>query len=211
MGMRVLSGLLRYVTMNKYDLPVRAGHVHRWAGRHLVGKRSSIAEHSYEVAMYSLFILEDMHELLEEMMEPIGLLRLKSQVLEYSLLHDIPEVFTGDVPFPVKAEFPELKFLLAKIEKEFMRAALPEFDLVYQPLTYLIVKAADILAVFREIDDELEYSENEHFLEGRENAIEIFKNLFIKHQDLPVRILVEIETIMRNQGVPRISHDNINN
>lgn len=185
--------------MNKYELPNKSKHVYRWAGQHLIGKRSSIAEHSYEVSMYVLFIVKELQPFLSSYNE---FSRLRSEALECALLHDIPEVFTGDVPLPVKREFPLLKDMLKGIEKSFMLEILPEFYVDYTEECLLVVKAADTMAVFKEISEELLYNNRVNIEDGAETVSEVLSDLFSKFSHLEPKLLKALHDVLQREGLP---------
>ena len=90
------------------EMPNRASSVHRWSGVHLVNPRQNIAEHSFAVTFYCL----DLHKALKlESMWSISL----GDLLNYALIHDLPEVVTGDLPASIKQRAPEIKQILDTI------------------------------------------------------------------------------------------------
>lgn len=74
------------------DRALDAQHVKRWS---LVATtaESNVASHSFNVAVIAIAIWQ-------RMFNKIGI--SKEQVCYYALLHDIDEVFTGDIPTPTK-------------------------------------------------------------------------------------------------------------
>lgn len=69
-----------------------ASHVPRWGILRVV-HRQSVADHSYYVSVYALMIAES-----------LGDVRVADRLalVDYCLTHDLPEVFTSDIPGPVK-------------------------------------------------------------------------------------------------------------
>ena len=70
---------------------MRSGEVTRW---HIVKtlRHQSVAEHSFLVAMIAMRLC-DVLEVDE---------KTKHDVLAYALMHDLPEVYMGDLPTPIK-------------------------------------------------------------------------------------------------------------
>lgn len=72
---------------------VRSGHIKRWSIVR-VHRDQTIAEHMYQVAVFAeMFAREIIPEYNDEM---------RGRLLHHALLHDIPEVMSGDLPTPVK-------------------------------------------------------------------------------------------------------------
>lgn len=159
-------------TLNSFNIPEKANMVSRFAGTHMINHRSSISEHSFEVAYYALLLTEKWsHEI-----SFLG--TLKSEILEYAILHDVPEIYTGDLPYPVKKAHPEAKELFNKIEVQFMEETLPQFTKKqYHPFTKFIVKYCDTLAVAREIIEEIDIN-NKEFIGFYHNINTIFTTLY---------------------------------
>jgi len=127
----------------------RSSNVTRW---HSVNcyRFPSIAEHSFLVTMYARELL---YRIIPDASDKDRLL-----LLEFSLVHDLPEVLTGDMSTPIKrrieAMFPEGESPLDKIEEDLC----PDYkNLKYEikgsPLQR-IAKLADILEAIKFIDVE---------------------------------------------------------
>lgn len=127
----------------------RSANVTRW---HSVNcyRYPSIAEHSYLVTMYS-------RELLARIM-PNATSQQKLDLLEFSMVHDLPEVLTGDMATPIKRKleslYPEGQSPLDKIEEDLC----PDYKIMKDkikgsPLAR-IAKLADILEAIKFIDVE---------------------------------------------------------
>lgn len=150
--------------------------VKRWNGEFISGHRRSISEHSFEVAMIARDVYNYMKESYEEQSYSSKYETLRgvfdftfnmalSDVLEYSLFHDMPETVTGDVSYTVKRDFPNLSEVLDEVESNFYKS------LGYKkPNDYvkIIVKIADIVAVMLEIEDEVKLK---NFKKDRLNVI----------------------------------------
>lgn len=127
------------------------GFVERWHAWP-THRKESVAEHSYFVARNALFIARLLKQY--KIANPD-----QSKVLEIALLHDEPEIHTGDISGITKREHPELKELLDNIEKDLiinkmyagfgsMAKRYQDMALMSQDKYYLesqIVKYADLL------------------------------------------------------------------
>ena len=126
-----------YAGLGKAELIIRAGHVKRW---HLVpmSVTQTIAEHQYNVAMLCMLI----HP------QPDFDTNIAAR---WALIHDLPEVVTGDVPTHVKAANPELKSLLGEIESEAMPDTWNQLHvaMLEYPFTHRIFKACDLADTLR--------------------------------------------------------------
>jgi len=71
---------------------MRLSNIKRW-GIIEMSREQSVAEHSYNVAMISMAIYKNL-----EFDSPIN----ESQLICWALYHDLPELYTGDIPTPVK-------------------------------------------------------------------------------------------------------------
>lgn len=84
-----------------------AGAVQRYHTKRLL-QPQSVAAHTWGVALVLLWLYAP---------EPVP-----SAVMSAALTHDVPEVFTGDTPAPVKWRIPALAELLNAAEREFEHA-----------------------------------------------------------------------------------------
>lgn len=115
---------------------LRATHVDRWV---MVGtlRRQNLAEHSFNVTMIALRICHHMGT------DPVT----RDSVMWYAMTHDLSEVFTGDIPTPVKKMSTELTRQLACVEDGLTyngRSIKP-----VNPLITAIVKCADYIEALR--------------------------------------------------------------
>lgn len=147
----------------------RSGHVTRW---HSVRthRDQTLAEHHYMVARIS-------HKLAKEIfgkdIGDSGLLK----IMDYALLHDTPELLTGDLPSPLKWHIDQIcndNNPLDQIEqgiapwlhqkKMDMKKNNPEY--------LLVIKLADII-------DALVFISSEGLGEHAEGVVVILRNLFV--------------------------------
>lgn len=132
--------------MKLYDLTTKSHHTLRWVGENVRGYRRTLSQHHAEVFATCVDIVRDLH------LEPI----VNWQWLSiHAMFHDISEVFTGDIPYPMKKEFPELKEISDKFEIALDKKVglTPSPALTEQEVmtVNMIVKTADMIAVFKEL------------------------------------------------------------
>lgn len=154
--------------MNKLKLISKMASVHRFAGVQIIGKRFNIAEHSAEVCLYTSHIVR-------ALLKSDYITKEQAfEINEYALIHDIPEVITGDIPFPLKSKYPEMKTLLDTIEEDAVVTLIPEYPSDQSAFTKFIVKLADLLAVTREMEYEVQAGNEEITIEyAGENCLKI--------------------------------------
>lgn len=149
----------------------RLSCIKRW-GIIEMQRDQSVAEHSYNVAAIALMIVDKMAPDIDD--------ALKSGILSWSLIHDLPELVTGDFPTPVKAFISEN---LAVME----RKVFPKY---YQkktslnPVAITIVKIADVI-------DAIQFAER--------FCIDVRKN------DIIASMINELHVLARNPGVTHIN------
>ena len=130
-------------------------HVHRWAGQEVNGHRRSISEHHAEVFIWVKEILENCPITKDYFLTSHPTVTM--ELYNHAMLHDIPEVFTGDIPYTTKLHYPEIKATLnqveAKIEKQYK--LLPATNLTDKDKMVIsfVVKVADMFVVYDEFVD----------------------------------------------------------
>lgn len=119
----------------------------------------TITEVPYNVAQHSVFVgrevyniltrIEEYPELKEFFHEIKGLSNSQIHVIEtvmMAVLHDASEIYTGDIPSPVK-QIPELRAIVKKVEHKLMAAIYQAFNLPEPTeLQEKIIKHADKIA-----------------------------------------------------------------
>lgn len=148
----------------------RSSNVTRW---HSVNcyRFPSIAEHSYLVTMYS-------RELIDRIM-PKATVTEKLVLLEFSLVHDLPEVLTGDMATPIKRRieslYPDGESPLDKLEEDLC----PDYKFLKAKIKgtpmQRIAKLADILEAIKFIDVEGKRQASCH--SGNLQILEILKDM----------------------------------
>lgn len=130
-------------------------------------QNESVAEHTCFVSLFCLKILAKLrlsHE-------------LERRVLILAALHDAAESRTSDIPHDVKANYPEMRHILDKIEEDYYDEVWEDYkDVVYKPgdLCHNILKLADSYSVYQ-------YCLNEKALGNTSDVIsEIIHNAMIR-------------------------------
>ena len=128
----------------------RLKHIRRWGLMHCAVPEND-AEHSLQVAMIA-------HALAVMARDRYGREVNPEHVLALAVYHDATEVFTGDMPTPVKYSSPELRGAYGSLETlaaQKLTAMLPEaMQPVYAPYLaseeadYALVKAADRISAY---------------------------------------------------------------
>ena len=139
-GNQTLTGgiVIEYLSLNDIQ---SVQYIHRW---HMVrtSRRQNLAEHSYTVALLAGKIASQLND------PPTA--EIWAGVLEYALVHDIPEIDYGDIPTPTKKALVELGHpdLIPKMEQEFWRKRGDDLDVAISPLAQKIVILADKIEAF---------------------------------------------------------------
>lgn len=76
---------------------MRLSSIKRWAVIEM-SRDQSVAEHSYNVAMISMALIDKITS-----QYPGAWTRPRQEILHWALVHDLPELVTGDLPTPIKA------------------------------------------------------------------------------------------------------------
>lgn len=116
-----------------FEEVMRLSNLKRW-GIVEMSRSQSVAEHSYNVAMIAAYIVDR----LPNEIRPAG---LRETVVNWSLVHDLPELTTGDIPTPVKEEIGEA---LGKAERTLFPEIMSYKDSVGK-LGLAICKVADLM------------------------------------------------------------------
>ena len=128
----------------------RLKHIRRWGLMHCAVPEND-AEHSLQVAMIAHALAVMARDRYGRQIDP-------EHVLALAVYHDATEVFTGDMPTPVKYALPELRGAYGSLETmaaKKLAAMLPEgMRPVYAPYLagddpdYPLVKAADRISAY---------------------------------------------------------------
>ncbi len=147
-----------------FALVFRQKYIQRWGLMHSFVPET-LARHSSECAMIA-------HALATIGNEIFGKDYDVGAVVSAALFHDVPEVFTGDMPTPVKYANDKLRCEFGEIEKETVKnliAKLPkELQVSYSKLfsdddkeIHALVKAADRLCAYIKCTEEMKFHNSE--------------------------------------------------
>lgn len=131
-------------------------------------KSESIAEHSFFVAYNILKVGYDYsipHKVVNE-------------AVALAIAHDFPEMFTSDLPHDCKQRYPELRKILATIERDFMKREMPELydefeKLQEDSLAVLLVDIGDAVSVLQYCNREIELGNNTDDVKNISNEIKM--------------------------------------
>lgn len=138
----------------KFD-PMQMHGIIRYANRVRI-KDEDLAQHSYSVAYYCF-------DIAAEFGIPDD---IRNEAIAMSIIHDIGECFTSDLPHDVKYENPELKQLCDKLERKYVEQLLHIKNLWNKlenngdTIQRLMVKLGDSLSVRAYTDRELSLGNN---------------------------------------------------
>lgn len=132
------SGEIKYMSIPMLDLRQmlmgdlhKLRYVHRYSTTLLIQKEN-VAEHSFYVALYSMFIAQWLNEQGYEVEMEKVLLR--------AIIHDLDESRTGDFQRPFKHKNPELKALIEKASREEFATAISAVIPANTSLAAILVK-----------------------------------------------------------------------
>ncbi|MFD2613471.1 5'-deoxynucleotidase [Paenibacillus gansuensis] len=158
----------------------RLRYIERWSLMRNTHKET-VAEHSYHVALLT-------HMLCTIGSEIYGRSVDANQAAAAALFHDSTEVFTGDIPTPVKHHNPSILKNFREIEavaaEKLTDLAPPELRHIYGPLVrnhidpvlYTYIKAADLLDAYLKCVTELSAG-NREFLVAKRQTEEAMQSL----------------------------------
>lgn len=123
---------------------LRANDVKRWQ---IVAtlRPQSVAEHTYGVIVLAMELVNRIHwgqRTYRELEDAIRYRETMNAVLRAALVHDMPEVITGDIPTPVK-DVLDIRGKIETIESSISFSDLVSGD--FQPEVLEIVKQADLV------------------------------------------------------------------
>lgn len=148
----------------------------------------NIQEHSLEVAMVA-------HNLAALKNEYFGGNLDVNKVAVIAMYHEVSEIFTGDMPTPIKYFDPKLCSLYGEVEtlaQEKMLSTLPKrLQAVYKPYIvdaetlpeWPIVKAADTLSAYMKCVNEL-HAGNDEFKEAHDTILAKLESLNMPEVDM---------------------------
>ncbi|BBI34977.1 5'-deoxynucleotidase [Cohnella abietis] len=159
----------------------RLQYIERWS---LMRNTSSenVAEHSYHVALIAHTLGSIAREIFHRDINP-------DEAVTYALFHDATEVFTGDIPTPVKHHNPRILSNFREIEalaaERLLATVPPELEETYRPLLVgkpanpemeKLLKAADLLDAYLKCISEMSAG-NREFASARRQSEEKLRKL----------------------------------
>lgn len=159
----------------KFD-PIQMQGIIRYANRNRI-KDEDLAQHSLSVAYYC-FEIAIQYNIPDD---------IRNEAIAMSVIHDIGECYTSDLPHDVKYENPELKQLCDKLEVKFIDNLNPQVSRLWHKLEdnrdsiqYLMVKLADSMSVKAYVDRELTLGNKDNIMVEISQEIDNRINLFSK-------------------------------
>ncbi|QJD83951.1 5'-deoxynucleotidase [Cohnella herbarum] len=159
----------------------RLQYIERWSLMRSTTPEN-VAEHSYHVALIAHALGSIAREIFHRDINP-------DEAVTYALFHDATEVFTGDIPTPVKHHNPGILSNFREIEAlaaERLLATVPsELQETYRPLLYRkpvnpeldkLLKAADLLDAYLKCISEMSAG-NREFATARRQSEEKLRKL----------------------------------
>lgn len=143
--------------------------MNRYNHRHRI-HNESVASHSFFVSLFCLKIFSKIN--LPKVMERTILIK--------AILHDVPEVYTSDIPHDVKKSFPAIKQELEKIENIYYESNWNNYMEEIQDnhkLIFYIIKLADCYSVQQYCLNEIRLGNNSKDIQSiHEDSIQRSKN-----------------------------------
>lgn len=167
-----------------FALLSRMKYIERWSLMRNIS-RENIAEHSFFVSILSHALACIRRDIQKRPCDP-------EKAASYALFHDASEIFTGDLPTPIKYFNPEIRAAYAEIEKNATARLLhtlpdvlaPSYNaLLNIPEEYLtLVKAADKLAAYIKCIEE-RTSGNSEFSQAEQSTRQTLQSLAMPEVD----------------------------
>ena len=147
-----------------YALISRLKNIERWSLMRN-SSRENVQEHSHMVAVFAHALAVIGRDVFGKQADP-------GQAAAAALFHDASEIFTGDMPTPVKYHNPEIIAAYKKVEAlasdKLLQTLPPALQSAYTPLlspvtdyTASLIKAADKLSAYIKCLEELKTGNNE--------------------------------------------------
>lgn len=168
-----------------YAMLSRMKNINRWGLMRNI-RNENLCEHSFETAIIAHALALIDNKRLSGSADP-------EKIAVAALFHDTSEIFTGDMPTPVKYYNPEIKSAYKQVEKtaeDKLISYLPDylkepFSDIYNKddQTEKFVKAADKISALIKCTEELSMG-NKEFASAKESTLKSIKNLHFKPADI---------------------------
>ena len=167
-----------------YAMLFRMKHINRWGIMHSLIP-DKLSTHSLEVAFIA-------HALALIGNEMFGKSYDAEKIAVKAMYHDVPEIFTGDIPTPVKYYSEETKTAYDKVEEASLQKLVsmlpPELKESYSKVfehteeEHKLIKAADRISAYIKCREEIRYGSNE-FLDASGRLYSAIKEMNCKEAD----------------------------
>lgn len=171
-------------------------YIERWALMRNTDKEN-IAEHSFFVSLLSHALACIRRDIFGEETDP-------EKAATLALLHDASEIFTGDMPTPIKYHNPSMRAVYAEIEKEanenFLNALPDELKSSYRELLFIdeeyvpIIKAADKLSAYIKCIEERRAG-NAEFKNAEDTTLKALQSLNMREVDYFIKTFIPSYTL----------------
>lgn len=175
-----------------YAMLFRMKHINRWGIMHSLIP-DKLSTHSLEVAFIA-------HALALIGNEMYGKGYDADRIAVKAMYHDVPEIFTGDIPTPVKYYSEETKSAYDRVEEASVEKLLsmlpPELKNEYSGVfthtedEHRLIKAADRISAYIKCREEIRYGSNE-FIEASERLLVAIKDMRCAEADVFMREFLE--------------------
>lgn len=170
---------MQHKTFKFFEFIARMGTIIRWSMMRNT-KQEDLKQHSYDVAV----IAHALATIWNEVFVPMSIVNRipvdANQAATYALFHDSAEIFTGDIPTPIKqlggGVVKEIADKLEKLAVDKMVSSLPEdlrpaYKSVFEiPARYKeIIKAADRISALKKCREEMAAGNNEFVRAAAQN------------------------------------------
>lgn len=143
-------------------------------------KDESVAEHSYYVSLFTMMICDKLQVSSS----------IKNDSLTWALIHDLPEIYTSDIPHPTKVGNPGMEDFLVRVEHKVMEEHFSPYHELYKKITTgnyelvdCIVKLADIVSVIQYTTLEIRLG-NKTMIEVLDNALDRYRTCLVRLQKM---------------------------
>lgn len=124
-------------------------------------------------------------------------------LLQYLLVHDVGELYTGDIPHNVKQDYPELRTMIEKIEDDYIKHHGFEFLVDY------VESNEDLKTLFKLCDtiQVVQYCQNEMKLGNKTDIMFKIKNHALDLINSQVKLLKKHEVLSKQFNIKEFLKD----
>lgn len=153
-------------------------------------RKQTVAEHSWQVARIIMSIAD--HKMI-------------SILVPYSILHDCGEVTTGDIPFPLKKDNPDLKDIMDRLENHAVSCLVAEWNVHGAFGLHQLTIGEKLVFKLAEFIEMWEWGLEEQMLGNRFaekvalRCYEVINSVYIYHNELPTYVRVAATAYMNKR------------